>query len=361
MAKKKKKAYSPRKIKTGLLAAPLDNWDSYFDYIRIEVDQKDIISLTKTYVKENYDKKQQKELLSASENIFANQRGAAATIFWDKAGLEFPAKWSKTRALEILVENLRENAATKKSNKVVVQKKSPMTLLQNRISDRLAELDCVIDHWKDNSEFDMYNDLISNDESYKLAKSVFDEYSPLVTELVELINNKPDDLVEAYHYLKPREKKNYRDFIAKIVADAEKYMLNKQAKRKPRITKNKTADKQIVKLNYLMESKEHQITSISPVSIIGASRLYTFNTKYRKLTEYVTHGPKGFEMKGSTLQMWDEDVSRETKLRHPEDMLRLVQSGTIRSIDKAWKQLTTKTNKTTGRINKDTILIKVIR
>ena len=40
---------------------------------------------------------------------------------------------------------------------------------------------------------------------------------------------------------------------------------------------------------------EDKLTSINPAAIVGAQRLYTYNIKYKRLTELVSNG-KGFEI-----------------------------------------------------------------
>jgi len=150
------------------------------------------------------------------------------------------------------------------------------------------------------------------------------------------------------------------EWIEKLVKESEQYILGKTATRKPRKTKPKTADKQVDKLVYLKDSNEYRLTSINPTAIIGAMRLYTFNTSNRVLTEYVSRSPKGFEVKGTTLQLWDEEVSRSIRLRKPDDVLSVVQTSTIPKINKMISELTTKPTKANGRINKYTILVKAV-
>ena len=67
----------------------------------------------------------------------------------------------------------------------------------------------------------------------------------------------------------------------------------------------------------------------------------------------------GFEVKGSTLYNWDEDMSKITTLRKPDEILPQILNKTERQITSLWDTFTTKINKPTGRINKDCILLRV--
>ena len=146
-----------------------------------------------------------------------------------------------------------------------------------------------------------------------------------------------------------------------MLADLEKVKASTKATRKVRVPKAKSADKQVARLNYCKESSEAKLTSITPVLMVGASRIYTYNVKYKRLTEYVTESVGGFEISGSTIKNMDDELSRQVTLRKPDLMIPIVQNKSVKQIDKAWSELTTKTSKPNPRINKETILLKAVR
>ena len=57
----------------------------------------------------------------------------------------------------------------------------------------------------------------------------------------------------------------------------------------------------------------------------------------------------------------DDELSRQVTLRKPDLMIPIVQNKSVKQIDKAWSELTTKTSKPNPRINKETILLKAVR
>ena len=85
-----------------------------------------------------------------------------------------------------------------------------------------------------------------------------------------------------------------------------------------------------------------------------------FNTKTRVITEYVTNSAKGFEVSGTTLKNIDTSSSRSTRLRKPDAFLPIILKKTANQINKEWQSLTTKTTVPNGRINKDTVLLRVL-
>jgi len=155
-------------------------------------------------------------------------------------------------------------------------------------------------------------------------------------------------------------RKKYLAFLEHIVADATRYMMAKKATRKVSVPRPKSAYSQIAKMNFAKESKEYKITSIDPLLIVGARRIWVFNTKYKHLTEFVSNERDGFTVKGSTLQKIDGDRTRRITLRKPKEFLPIIQSNTQKQIETAYRQLTTKSQpRKDGRINKDTLIMRV--
>ena len=101
------------------------------------------------------------------------------------------------------------------------------------------------------------------------------------------------------------------------------------------------------------------MVSIPPIKIIGSFRLYTFNIKTRVLSEYLTEHPRGFEISGTTIKNIGPK-SRSVRLRKPNDFLPFALGKTPNQIDKEWQKLTTKSTVPNGRLNSDTILLRVI-
>ena len=364
----KKKVRLPRARKTGLAAAPESSFTHFNEYIRMEVDKKEISSFIKTHIKSKFSKSEAKVMLAAPEFYFAPKHFIVSSILWEQKGFEFPVKWNAKKALSRYWAELKEVGAIHLKDKkdvVVKPKKAPAEIIKEKTSDFIAAVEDVLDNYNPKQQdlmmqYSPYNELTIGAYPQSTAKAVVDYYTPLRDEVNELITKKTPDLVEAYSYLAVRDRKKLLAFIQLILDDATKYMMGKKAQRAPRKAKAKTADKQVAKLNYLTESNEYKLKSIHPMSIVGSRRIYTFNVKYKTLTEYVSDRPNGFEVKGSTLQGLDANLSRQTKLRKPNEVLPVALSKTPNQINKMWTALTTKTEVPNGRVNKDTILLRAL-
>lgn len=367
--KKPAKVYS-RRLRTGIAAAPVDSYRWFNDYIRTEVDKKEISTVIKSYIKKNFTKEDFRLASKAPEWMYTSMPFLASIISWKEKGFQFPNDGSYEKTLHKNINNIieagRNKAEIKEDDtKVNLTKKSPAEIVKERSSDFIGEIESTIDTWGSGSYVDIegysaYNELQKIDAPYNLAKSVLDYYIPVRDEAHELVNKKTADLVEAYNHMTVKRKKEYLKLLNSIVEDVEKYLLSKKALRKTRKPKVKTADKQVEKVTYLKESAEYKLVSIQPSQIVGARRVYLFNVKSRILTELVCRLPQGFEVKGTTIQGIDEELSSQIMLRKPNDFLHIVQNKTPLQIKKERSALTTKSNKATGRVNKDTILLRTL-
>lgn len=371
MALKRKKKSLPRARRTGLAAAPTDSYRWFASYVRLEVDKKDIASITRNWIRNNFTGEKLKFMLEGPDWVYGGLYDTAAIIEWViNRGNDVPKGYDMDRVLSQYSEKVEKWATIRKEERAktadaeITQRKvvqlNPMEKQQRAGRTLIADLEDMLDLWEKHKDTNFYDKLLSEGVTTVGANMVIKYYVPLQAELEELINKKTPDLVEGYQHMKPKKQKELLAFVSNIISDTERFLLSKRAVRSIRKPRVKSADKQIVKLNHQVASKEYKLTSINPMSIVGAFRLYTFNTKYKTITEYVSHGPKGFEVKGSTLQKVDLEQSRTTALRKPDESLPIFQTKTIKQIDQHWKSLTTKTRVPNARLNKDTIILRVL-
>lgn len=191
------------------------------------------------------------------------------------------------------------------------------------------------------------------------AINMFKDYIQTEYDLVKDAYDKTcDQAVEAYSHVSKGNKKKMLVLMEGVFDDLERVRTSakatRTANRKPR-----SRDDQVKNLKFLQEDVESKVVSVHPATIPTEGKLWIYNVKTRKLTEFTTSSTKGFEIRGSTLYNWDEELSRMTTLRKPLDILPQILNKTERQINNLWNGFTTKISKPTGRINKDTILLRV--
>jgi hypothetical protein len=107
------------------------------------------------------------------------------------------------------------------------------------------------------------------------------------------------------------------------------------------------------------------LASISPLDILDATELWVYNTKTRKLGKYVVDDMYGsgakLGVKGTSIVGFNESQSVQKTLRKPaEQLAELKRAGKV-VLRKFMDEIKTTQTKLNGRINDQTILIKVAK
>lgn len=328
-------------------------------------DVKDSYKWAIEWVKINRTKQDLKNFKAAPERHFSSTVSGLCKMLMNGAVFNEKRMGFINKNVNEQIQRGINKAEEATEEKIVdIRKKSPAEIVKERTSDFIAEIEEVIDMFGgkahvDWDEYSVYNELQRIDAPYNTAKAVVDYYTPLRDEIQELVEEKTDDLVEVYTWLGPRKRKQYLKVIQSIIDDAEKYMMSKKAVRKTRKKKDTPASKQVEKMKYMANSAEYKLVSVDPINIVGASEVYLFNTKYRTMTYLVTQSPKGFEVKGTTIQGIDVEASYKKTLRKPEEFFSEFTKTTKAKARKLLKDLKTKEASCNGRVNDQTIIVKV--
>lgn len=248
-------------------------------------------------------------------------------------------------------------------SKPVAVRKTPQELLREKVYNTVMEdVDTLEDEWIQGKKttIDLYNLFLKYDlkgAAVEIVRKFIDGWH---LDYYDAYHKKCEQAVEGYSHLKRPELKRRLKACDDMIADLDKLKARAKATRKVRTPKARSNDSQIKYLKFCKESREYKLLSINPLTVPGAMRLYTFNQKTRTLSEYISYSTTGFEVKGTTLQKFDEGLSRSVRLRTPEDFLPIILGKTPKQIDNAWAKLTTKTAKPNGRINAETLLLRVM-
>lgn len=375
MAMRKKQKKLPRRVRSGISGVPINKgFEAVQSYFQTEVSNADMSKIMKAYVREKHKKSVNKDYILANpEYKFYGKPYQAATAFW----LTHAAKEDDTDRMrqysDALSKYLSELIVTGKelyNEKMIKQKDSdarpsisPMERLQRKISNTIMQdlLD-LEDKWIEGEKatLDLYQEFKRHGLPSSATKQVREIVMGWLQDYNDAYTKACPDAVEGYSHLTRTQLKFRVQTCESMLTDLDRLQSAAKATRKSRAKQPKAADKQVTKVQYKKEDGEYKIVSIAPLSMVGAHRLFTFNTKTRVIAEYVTNSAKGFEVSGTTLKNIDTSLSRSTRLRKPDAFIPIVQKKTHLQIDKEWKQLTTKTTVPNGRINKDTILLRVM-
>jgi len=252
-----------------------------------------------------------------------------------------------------------EGSAKKEEVKQII---SIQERVANRANELIASIEEQIDlFYRDGTQFKVSDWLAQQDVKPAIAQRIADYYKPLYSELFDALSGKVPELRESYsHYTKPKLKA-YVEFIKSIVSAAETRTVVVKAARKPRKKKEKPVSVIVSKLKFKEKDDTYNVVSVDPKQIVGANQLWVFNTKYRTLAVYNAMGPAGLNVKGSTLTGWDEKTSIVKKLRKPTEQVNKLKEGGKIVLRKFMDEIKCKPKTATGRINKETVLVRIIK
>jgi hypothetical protein len=233
--------------------------------------------------------------------------------------------------------------------------------LAERTSEIIGELEGIFDDIATGvkNPTKLYDFLVANNVVQSQLGKYEDLYRTRRAEL-ELAQSKTDaQLTEGYKHLKSADFKRITGWIDDLLAAVEQYRGVKKATKKARVKKAPSKEKVISKLRYCKTDAVLKLVSINPADIVGASELWVYNTKSRKLGKYVAGAYQTLTVKGTSLVNFDTDKSVCKTLRKPDEKLKeFAKAGKIQ-LRKFLDDIKATESKMNGRMNADIVLLKV--
>ena len=243
-----------------------------------------------------------------------------------------------------------------------VKRTSIQDAMKEKASEYVGELEGFIDEFvTEDKEFNLYNHLKGNQIPAPYVITVKSWAESKLAEFEEVVDSKDSQIVEGYSNFNKRKLKSMVKMFESFIADCDKYGQFKKANRKPRAVREKPAVAQVKSLKYKLKDDELGLSSARGIDLVGAEQVWLFNTKTRKLAVYTSESTKGMTVKGTTLQNWSPEKSKQKTLRKPEEQIKdLMASGKVK-LRTFLDSIKSKEQAVNGRINIDTIILKITR
>ena len=193
------------------------------------------------------------------------------------------------------------------------------------------------------------------------TKSILEWAKKVRAEYDDVLTTKDADVKEGYSNFTKQNMKKIIAYCDQVILDCNRVSEVSTKSRKPRKRKVKSPDELVKKIKICAEFKELNLKSVPTTSIVGANQLWVYNTKTRKLGVYNAEDAGGLSVKGSSIINFAEKKSVQKKLRKPEVMLPDVLNGGkvfLRNVIDSIRAVESPLN---GRLNADTILLKVAK
>lgn len=267
------------------------------------------------------------------------------------------------RATRIKAE--RKEAA----EKIEEKNTGPVLTVQDRMRMQAEAIGSVFDEWVDNLMSGKVKKLDTMEPITQMKLADFKAgqarwirgfYEPELALVQEVLEGNDEQLVEGYSNVKKSCLLRVAKLLDKIITATTMIETVSKAHRKTRIKKLPSVAKQIAKLRYCERHDETGVASVSPAGIVGASEVWVYNTKYRKLGHYVAQDASGLGVKGTTIKDFST-ASIQKCLRKPKTQLKdFMGSGKVklRKFLGSIKAVDTKLN---GRINTNIVILKIVK
>lgn len=281
------------------------------------------------------------------------------------------AAWLRNEIVRVINEgkdDVDPDVASAQMQAVKVQSYVPT--IQERLRDvamnMTEEIEKAYESFQTDAEnfdpkaFKVLNLLKSQQAKAAHARIIRDFYASDLAELEELASGKGcEQLKEGYSHRSKKQIRNFLAFLTEIQNACNMLMQEAKVNRAPRKTKAVNKDKVAAKVKYMKMNEPLKLVSVSPVDIIGAKELWTYNVKTRKLGRYVAAEFMELGIKGTSITGFNETASICKTLRKPEDKLKEFKAAGKVQLRKFLEDINATDTKMNGRLNEETILLKV--
>ena len=281
------------------------------------------------------------------------------------------AAWLKREIFKIIEEGTYDKPAEDQT--VIVKNINPILSIQDRIREQAGfmseEIDAAIDAFIINPEsfdpkqYSLVKLLRGKGAKAAQARYIKSFYQFGYNELLDLASGNADDqLREAYRHLPRKNVKKLIEFYQLIMDACDQVSAEAKVNKKPRAKKVKPAEDLVKKVKFKTSDDKLGIVSVPPSQLIKAQSALIYNTKSRKVGLYVAKNSEGLGVKGTSLTNFTE-MSVQKTLRKPFEQLKEFKEQNTQKRVETWftKSIKTTETKLNGRLNEDTILLKVFK
>jgi hypothetical protein len=276
--------------------------------------------------------------------------------------------WLRERIVEVIQDGKNDIS---EEDQVESKPAGPIITIQDRVREATyamtEEIENAIESFQTNpdafdpKEFKILNALKGKQAKAAHARIIKDFYSRDLAELEELASGQGDEqLREAYSHRSKKQIRNLIAFYQEIMSACDMLAQEAKVNRKPRKVKAVSKDKLVAKLKYKKTDDALKLVSVNPTDIIGSKELWVYNVKTRKLGKYVAADFNDLGVKGTSITGFSEKQSICKTIRKPEEKLKEFKAAGKVTLRKFLDEINATDTKMNGRINEETILLKVI-
>lgn len=356
----------------------IDQFHKFFqnsmDYYRLEKSNKDLKPEVITWMDANgYTKDQIKAFKNTKDyrcsgtmgGIAANLNRGMPPVRVDFNNGKNTATWLSEQIFNVLESGKNDYQPEVVDKKDIAVVMSIQDRVREATQSMTEEIENILESFQTDAEafdpkaFKVLNLLKGKQAKAAHARIIRDFYKNDLEEISEAILGKDEQLKEGYSHRTKAQLKKLQSFYQEITTACEMLMQEAKVNKKPRAKKAVPRDKIVAKMRYCKADEPAKLVSINPTDILGAKELWVFNIKTRKLGKYIAAEYQELGVKGTGITGFDENKSIQKTLRKPEEQLKEFKTAGKVQLRKFLEDIRAVDIKLNGRINEDTVLLKV--
>ena len=356
---------------------PEPNWKEYKQYtdeskrevafssceyfVHYEVPDKSGVPHLKKWMKENYPADDVKVIARLPDS--ALHSFAKYAYVWSKLG------YMTEKHTEFLM-NLRPILVDKGNAFVADKEEAPavkLSVVRNNLPDFIDSVEDAFHHVISGQNVKVESLIDASKLSAPELSKAYTEIDVLASEFREVLalRNKAElgdwdqQLVDGYSHVKLPMLKKLVDFAAQLQTGL---LETKQSKKIVRIRRKKPTDKTklVRKLKFMSECKELNLKSANPVDIIGASEVWVYDVKRKKIGVYASDYEGTLGVKGTSIDNYSDAKSYEKTLRKPELQLPEFMAARKNGLHKFVDSVRGKKLSARKRLLPDMVIVRII-
>jgi len=246
--------------------------------------------------------------------------------------------------------------------KVSTYKPNPQKFLKDKV-DKLviSEIEAQVDTWEETGW--KHIPVIDLIRKHKIKPTAFKFIIEYLNEIKHGYDSKDKQLIEAYSHVSKKEQKKRIQFCKGTIDEINLYGKSVKVSRVPRKRKSVSVNvtNLIKKVKHQQQDKYFNITSVPAAEIVGSQCVILFNTKYKVMVLLRAAIGDRLSLKGTSVVGFDVDTSIKKSIRKPKEVLIQVLNKSLVATKKLLKNLKTKDQSINGRLNEQTIILRVFK
>ena len=325
-----------------------------------EKEKKDARAYLRGYVSTHVDRRMSDVVDSISDFYIVNSYGWAARVFENGGSLSDKHLNALNSYIKELLQRQTQPVVDIKVDKST--RLSVIDLMEEKVKDYIGELEGFVDDFiSSGTDLNLYDNLRSNTIPTPYCRYIRSWLDKKISEFSEITESGDKDIREGYSNIARRKQAQLIRMLEAWSADLDKYSQFKKANRKVRVKRARPAGVQVAKLKYKKEDTELGIRSVSPSDIVGASQVWIYNCKTKKLAAFRTDSATGIQVKGSSLQNYDPEMCEQKRIKNPTETLSTLLSAGKLILRKLLTNLPNANIPVSGRISEDCLIVRVLK